>query len=165
VAKEVAASLNNCPIGGKKGGYYHDDIWNLKYLKGFKWDYLTEKLAYERRTKESKLSLSMMQAKKTNAEIIEQIEQGIVKKHIESRKRSREDGAQAIEQPSADSDKATADEAKQRKAKLHKKFRQSQAIGQDYGQSIYKAPKKLLERVFSKSIDGGGAATDGGVHE
>jgi hypothetical protein len=61
VAKEVAASLNNCPIGGKKGGYYHDDIWNLKYLRGFKWDYLTEKLAYERRTKESKLSLSMMQ--------------------------------------------------------------------------------------------------------
>ena len=106
-----------------------------------------------------------LKAKKTNAEIIEQIEQGIVKKHIESRKRSREDGAQAIEQPSADSDKAIADEAQQRKAKLHKKFRQSQAIGQDYGQSIYKAPKKLLEKVFSKSIDGRGAAADDGMHE
>lgn len=101
-------------------------------------------------------SSSLLKAKKTNAEIIEQIEQGIVKKHIESRKRSREGGTPAIEQqPSAESDRASADEAQQRKAKLHKRFRQSQAIGQDYGQSIYKAPTKLLERVFSKGIDGG----------
>ena len=36
VAKQVAESLNNTIIGGKKGSFYHDDIWNLKYLKGFK---------------------------------------------------------------------------------------------------------------------------------
>ncbi len=36
VAKMVAESLNNTSIGGKKGGFYHDDIWNLKYLKNFK---------------------------------------------------------------------------------------------------------------------------------
>lgn len=36
IAKQVAESLNNTPIGGKKGDFYHDDIWNLKYLKGFK---------------------------------------------------------------------------------------------------------------------------------
>jgi ESF2/ABP1 family protein len=36
VAKRVAKSLNNTPMGGKKSDYYHDDIWNLKYLKNFK---------------------------------------------------------------------------------------------------------------------------------
>lgn len=36
VAKKVAESLNNTAIGGKKGDFYHDDIWNLKYLKNFK---------------------------------------------------------------------------------------------------------------------------------
>lgn len=36
VAKRVAESLNCTPIGGKKGDFYHDDIWNLKYLKNFK---------------------------------------------------------------------------------------------------------------------------------
>lgn len=36
IAKRVAESLNNTPMGGKKGDYYHDDIWNLKYLKNFK---------------------------------------------------------------------------------------------------------------------------------
>lgn len=44
VAKQVAKVLNTRQIGGRKRDYYHDDIWNLKYLKGFKWDHLTEKI-------------------------------------------------------------------------------------------------------------------------
>jgi ESF2/ABP1 family protein len=36
-ARQVAESLNNTSIGGKKSSYYHDDIWNVKYLKGFKY--------------------------------------------------------------------------------------------------------------------------------
>ena len=31
----------------KKGGYYHDDLWNMKYLNGFKWSHLTEQIAAE----------------------------------------------------------------------------------------------------------------------
>jgi ESF2/ABP1 family protein len=30
--------------GGKKRNFYHDDMWNIKYLKGFQWRHLTEKL-------------------------------------------------------------------------------------------------------------------------
>ena len=30
--------------GGKKSGFYHDDIWNIKYLSGFKWSHLTEQI-------------------------------------------------------------------------------------------------------------------------
>lgn len=44
IAKRVAAMLNTTQIGGRKRDYYHDDMWNLKYLKGFKWDHLTEKI-------------------------------------------------------------------------------------------------------------------------
>ncbi len=40
-AKGVAISLNNTPVGGPKRSYWRDDIWNIKYLKGFKWDDLT----------------------------------------------------------------------------------------------------------------------------
>lgn len=36
VAKSVAESLNNTRISGKKGNFYHDDTWNIKYLKKFK---------------------------------------------------------------------------------------------------------------------------------
>lgn len=62
--KAIAESLNNTLIGGKKRNYYHDDIWNLKYLRKFKWDHLTEKVAYERRVRSQKLRLETMQAKR-----------------------------------------------------------------------------------------------------
>lgn len=44
VAKAVAMALNSVPIGGKKKNYYHDDLWNMKYLPKFKWSHLTEKI-------------------------------------------------------------------------------------------------------------------------
>lgn len=60
----IADSLNNTLIGGRKRNYYHDDMWNLKYLRKFKWDHLTEKVAYERRVRSQKLRLETMQAKR-----------------------------------------------------------------------------------------------------
>ena len=44
VAKAVARTLNSMPIGGQKRNYYHDDLWNIKYLPKFKWGHLTEKI-------------------------------------------------------------------------------------------------------------------------
>ena len=44
VAKAVASTLNNVPIGGRKKNYYHDDLWNMKYLPKFRWTHLTEKI-------------------------------------------------------------------------------------------------------------------------
>ena len=49
VAKAVARSLNGTKIGGRKRGYYSEDMWTLKYLRHFTWSHLTEKKAYERR--------------------------------------------------------------------------------------------------------------------
>lgn len=60
---QVAASLHNTLIGGKKRSFYHDDMWNLRYLKGFKWDHLTEKFAYERRVREAKLRAAMIEVR------------------------------------------------------------------------------------------------------
>lgn len=36
-AKKACDLLNAQIIGGKKTSWYHDDVWALKYLKGFKW--------------------------------------------------------------------------------------------------------------------------------
>ena len=47
-AKDAAEMLNNQSFGGKKRhNLFHDDLWNIKYLSGFKWSHLTEKLAYD----------------------------------------------------------------------------------------------------------------------
>jgi ESF2/ABP1 family protein len=75
VARRVAGMLNTTQIGGRKRDYYHDDIWNLKYLKGFKWDHLTEKIAYENRIRDQKLRMEIAQAKKENDAYLERVEQ------------------------------------------------------------------------------------------
>ncbi|KAJ1440500.1 hypothetical protein B484DRAFT_323038, partial [Ochromonadaceae sp. CCMP2298] len=142
IAKRVAESLNNTAIGSKKGDFYHDDIWNLKYLRKFKWDYLTEKVAYEKRVKENKLKVAMMQAKRANAEIVDQIEKAAVQKHIQERKRKRQEETGGVDVGKAPRalDKAGG-----------RGFRQQKMIGNDYGESVNRAKAQLLNRVFAKA--------------
>lgn len=61
VARMVALSLNNTKmcnsinIGNKKRSFYAEDLWCIKYLPKFKWENLTEKLAYDARMRKEKL--------------------------------------------------------------------------------------------------------------
>ena len=49
-AKMASLALNNQLIGGKKRkNAFHDDMWSIKYLSGFKWQHLTEKLVYDQK--------------------------------------------------------------------------------------------------------------------
>ena len=41
MARMVALSLNGQKMINKKGSFYSEDIWNLKYLSKFKWHHLT----------------------------------------------------------------------------------------------------------------------------
>jgi hypothetical protein len=65
------------------------DLWNLKYLSKFKWSHLTEKVAYERRVREQKLRVEMMQARRENAAYVQMVETGKKLDKIEERKRKR----------------------------------------------------------------------------
>ena len=106
---------------------------NLNY----RWDYLTEKFAYEKRVKENKLKVAMMHAKRSNAEIVEQIERTNVQKHVDERKRKREGG-------NSEQNKEEATE------KVKRNFRQQKAIGNEYGEQLFRAQPKLLDKVFGK---------------
>lgn len=172
VAKQVAASLNNTRIGGKKGSFYHDDVWNLKYLKHFKWDYLTEKMAYEKRVKEMKLRAAMMAAKQSNAEIAEQVEQGKVQQHIAERKRQKRDHS-ALDNSSSASSSAhncsnSVDHSSSSSSSnsggvdsggdrliisgaMKRTFRQQKAVATSYGEKERKATTALLQKVFATS--------------
>jgi len=44
--------------------FYAADIWNIKYLPKFKWHHLTERIAYEKRTREARLRAELLQAKR-----------------------------------------------------------------------------------------------------
>lgn len=89
VAKRLGATLNNTPITNNKRSPNYGDLWNVRYLKGFKWSHLTEKVAYERRVREHKLRIEMMQAKKEHSEYKSLVERGKVMDYIEERRNKR----------------------------------------------------------------------------
>ena len=90
-AKHIAASLNLTPISNHKRNPHYGTLWNLKYLHKFQWSHLTEKVAYERRVREQKLRVEMMQARRENAAYVEMVETGKKLDKIEERKRKRGD--------------------------------------------------------------------------
>ena len=64
-AKMAAIALNSQLIGGKKRhNKYRDDTWNIRYLSGFKWSHLTEKLAYDQKMREQRLKQETNRAQK-----------------------------------------------------------------------------------------------------
>jgi ESF2/ABP1 family protein len=81
--------LNNQLIGGKKRNYYHDDVWNIKYLKGFQWIHLTEKANYERSIREQKIRLELQRAKQETNGYMEQVNKAKKWKAIEERKEKK----------------------------------------------------------------------------
>lgn len=142
MAKQVADSLNNTPMGGKKSSFYHDDIWNLKYLKGFKWEHLTEKIAYERRIRENKLKAALQQTKKVNAEFMELVDKAKTEKFVEERKEKRrrqvDGGAPEV-----------AGEARPKKS--NKSFHQVKPLSVNYGENKYSAvAQETLSSIFRK---------------
>jgi ESF2/ABP1 family protein len=100
IAKQVAASLNNTEISNHKRNVHYGDLWNLKYLSKFKWEHLTEKVAYERRVREQKLRVELMQARRENAAYTKLVETGKKLDKIEDRKRKRgeTDGVESEQQ-------------------------------------------------------------------
>ena len=86
VAKRTAGMLNTRPIGGSRKTQYYDELWNMKYLSGFKWTHLTEKIAYDNAVREQKLRAEISQMKKENTAYVTRAEKSFTKRQIEKRK-------------------------------------------------------------------------------
>ncbi|XP_078359990.1 uncharacterized protein LOC144644388 [Oculina patagonica] len=142
IAKAVALSLNNTPIGGKKGGYYHDDIWNIKYLPKFLWGHLSEKISYEKATKESRMRTEISQAKKEANFYLQNVEKGKAIDAMETRKRKRSD-QKPVEKRLRTYKQHQAIEGDKLKEAIPEK-----STRKDTGKSL---SKDLLRKVFSSS--------------
>lgn len=100
-AKAVCELLNARNIGGKKGSYYHDDIWTLKYLKGFKWRHLTEQISAENAERTSRMRAEISKAGKENKEFVRNVERARVLDGIAATKAKRGKKQQQPQQPAA----------------------------------------------------------------
>lgn len=88
-AKIAAEMLNGNIIGGKKGNFYHDDLWNMKYLKGFKWNHLTEQIANENAERAARTQQEIRKTRKENKAFVEDIERAKMLEGMESKKKAK----------------------------------------------------------------------------
>ncbi|RAO70740.1 uncharacterized protein BHQ10_006752 [Talaromyces amestolkiae] len=141
-AKICAETLNANIVGGKKGGWYHDDIWNMKYLRGFKWADLMEQVQRERSEREARQRIEDMRARKEDKVFLSGVEkgkvvEGIRKKREEKKKAKANDG---------DNDASAADDLqirrvfRQNEVKLRKEDEDIGTIGAD--------AKRVLGKIF-----------------
>ncbi|KAJ1966057.1 snoRNA-binding rRNA-processing protein utp10, partial [Dipsacomyces acuminosporus] len=88
-AKAVAQMLNSTAIGGKKHGFYHDDLWNLKYLPKFKWRHLTEQLANEKASKEQRLENEISQSRRELDAYLKSVDRAKKMSSIKSKRQAK----------------------------------------------------------------------------
>lgn len=124
-AKICAETLNATIVGGKKGGWYHDDVWNMKYLRGFKWGDLMEQVQRERSEREAKRRVEDAKARKEEKVFVSGVERGRVfdgmeRKNLEKRKKKQEQ-----ESPQGREDDGNVDAGK-RDVNVRRTFKQNE---------------------------------------
>ena len=88
-ARMTAERLNNSKIGGKKRSYYYDDIWCMKYLPRFKWNNLTEQIAYELKVKEQKLKTELAQSKRENKLYLQNVDKAKMIQGMQEKRKAK----------------------------------------------------------------------------
>ncbi|KAK7556923.1 hypothetical protein IWX49DRAFT_17125 [Phyllosticta citricarpa] len=139
-AKAVVNLLNAKIIGGKKGGYYYDDVWNIKYLKGFKWNNLTEQIANENAERASKMRAEIAKTTRENKEFVQNVERAKMLQGMEEKKRKKEQkgGAPGMARESQSND---------REVKRH--FKQNEVRSKNAKDTPAEQPEEV-KRVLSK---------------
>lgn len=63
-ARRAAAALHGAPMGTRPRSRFRHERWCLKYLPGFRWPHLSERLAGERQARAQRLRAEAAQAKR-----------------------------------------------------------------------------------------------------
>ncbi|KAI1198753.1 Pre-rRNA-processing protein ESF2 [Nemania serpens] len=148
-AKAAVELLNGTTLAeigmAKKGSYYRDDIWSLRYLKGFKWHNLTEQIAAETAERQSRMRAEISKATKENKEFVRNVQKskelGGIQSKAASKKTRETEGTGTGTAPSA---AAIVEEAE---PKPLRKFKQASA-GKKAQEKTSAAAKRVLSQLF-----------------
>ncbi|KAK4943068.1 RNA-binding ATPase activator esf2 [Elasticomyces elasticus] len=88
-ARNCAESLNTQLIGGRKGGFYHDDVWNMKYLRGMAWEELMAGIREEKREEEGRRDEERRIIARDTKMFIEGVEQGRVQEGMRRKRAAK----------------------------------------------------------------------------
>ncbi|KAA8544293.1 hypothetical protein F0562_022305 [Nyssa sinensis] len=144
VAKRVADMLNGEQIGGKKRSSFYYDLWNIKYLSKFKWDNLTEEIAFKNAVREQKLALEISAAKRERDFYLSKVDQSRALSSIEERIKKK----QKVQRESGAASELPDD---QQALKVIRQFPQTRPVADNAGQSKPQLSKDILAGVFGGS--------------
>ncbi|KAI3330890.1 hypothetical protein F4824DRAFT_477444 [Ustulina deusta] len=143
-AKAAVELLNGTTLAeigmAKKRSYYRDDIWSLRYLKGFKWHNLTEQIAAETAERQARMHAEIIKATKENKEFVRNLQKGKELEGIQSKAAAKK--AKATEKTEAAA--AILPEAE---SKRPRKFKQS-SVGKKAPGDTSEAAQRVLSQLF-----------------
>ncbi|KAG8637681.1 pre-rRNA-processing protein ESF2 isoform X2 [Manihot esculenta] len=139
IAKRVANILNGEQIGGRKRSQFYYDLWNIKYLSKFKWDDLTEEIAYKRAIREQKLALEISAAKRERDFYLNKVDQSRALSSIEERLKKK----QKVQQESVGQVSVN-----EQAPKVIRQFSQTKPVANKVEESKSQLSKDILAGVF-----------------
>ncbi|KIY01707.1 uncharacterized protein Z520_01845 [Fonsecaea multimorphosa CBS 102226] len=147
VARRCAETLNATNVGGKKGGWYRDDVWNMKYLKGMRWEELMAGVREEKREEEGRRDEERRIIARETRRFIEGVEEGRRVEGIRRKKATRKgDGEEGPFNHGGGGGEAAVD--------VKRTWRQNEVKGKKKGQDtagpekISDDVKQVLNRIF-----------------
>lgn len=143
-AKQVCQLLNAKIVGGKKGSYYHDDVWNLIYLKGFKWNNLTEQIAAENAERASRMRAEISQSTKESKEFVQNVERAKMLEGMESKKAAK----RRKEVDDAVGESAAVVKEPKKGGERPRKFTQTQVAAKKTQDNPPEQVKRVLSKIF-----------------
>ncbi|KAL1973050.1 hypothetical protein VTN31DRAFT_6592 [Thermomyces dupontii] len=149
-AKICAETLNANIVGGKKSGWYHDDVWNMKYLKGFKWSDLMEQVQRERSEREAKRRIEDARARKQDKVFLQGVEKGKIIEGIKKKKEEKERRKRGESSTGMDDDGGGGSGGEEMIEKPRRVFKQNQVRhhGQKDLDDLGEDTKRVLGKIF-----------------
>ncbi|KAF8242222.1 hypothetical protein K440DRAFT_591153, partial [Wilcoxina mikolae CBS 423.85] len=139
-AKLCAETLNTQTVGGKKGSYYYDDVWNMKYLPKFKWHHLQAQIAYENASRQAKMRQEIAHETRINKTYLRNVERAKMIENMQETKRQKRKVA------GEDEDEKPAEVEVRRQFRQHKV--KGSAADKKEGKEKSDRVKSLLSSVF-----------------
>ncbi|KAM9350907.1 activator of basal transcription 1 [Symphorus nematophorus] len=145
VAKRVAASLHNTPMGTRKRQRFFSDLWSIKYLHRFQWTHLSERLSYEQTVLQQRLRTEVSQAKRETNFYLNNVDRSA---HLDKQRRKRQRDGQQVEERTWDfTQRQTEDEIQMKKKKKKTKQLDKFRLIQQKSQSNV----SLLAKIFNSN--------------
>lgn len=143
-AKVCVDAINGRIVGGKKGGWYRDDVWNAKYLRGFGWGDLMAGVRAEEREREERIRVGVGREGRERAEFLRNLERGRVE---ETRRAKRERKAER-EGGGKEGEGMAKEKGKQKGNRFERRFRQNEVKAREKGTEQSDETRRILSKIF-----------------